>query len=84
MIPASLRKLFGLAEGSTVLAEARPEGVLLRPAVVVPIESYTSERIAEFLLSTAVDSEDYQRAVGEVRAMGIDPSTIAHYKPPGA
>jgi AbrB family looped-hinge helix DNA binding protein len=84
VIPARLRKLFGLSEGSTVLAEARPEGVLLRPATVVPVETYTPERIAEFLLSTAIDAEDYRRAERDVRAMGIDPKKIPHYKPRGA
>lgn len=84
VIPAKVRKLFSLDEGSTVIVEARPEGVLLRPATVVPVEAYTPERIAEFLLSTAVDAEDYQRAVAEVRALRLDPKKIPHYKPRGA
>jgi hypothetical protein len=47
----------------------------------VPLESYSQERKAEFLLSTAVDGEDYARAKEEVRKMGLDPAAIAHRRP---
>jgi len=47
-IPASLRRAFGLTAGEELIAEQTPEGILLRPAVSVPIEIYTEERIAEF------------------------------------
>ncbi len=66
-----------------IIAEARADGILLRPAAVFPIEIYTRERRAQFLLSTAVDLEDYDDAVRAVRALGLDPDRIPHYKPPG-
>ena len=47
-IPAALRRAFGLEAGEELIAEATPEGILLRPSVNVPIEIYTEERIAEF------------------------------------
>ena len=81
VIPAALRRRFGIEEGSLVIAEDREEGILIRPAVAVPLESYSQERKAEFLLSNAVDVEDYARAEEEVRKMGLDPATIAHRKP---
>ena len=83
MIPAKLRRRFGIDEGSEVIAEERPEGILIRPAVMVPIELYTDQRKAEFLMSNAADAADYARAVEEVRAMGLDPKKIAHHKPAG-
>jgi AbrB family looped-hinge helix DNA binding protein len=61
IVPAKLRKRFGLTEGSFVTAEARSDGILLRPAVIVPVERYTPERQAEFLLSTATSKKDYRR-----------------------
>jgi len=82
VIPARLRRRFGMVDGSTVIAEERDDGILLRPAVVLPIETYTRERRAEFLLSNAVDAADYKRAVKEVRRMGLDPAAIPHHKPP--
>ncbi len=80
VIPAALRRRFGLEEGSLVIAEDREEGILIRPAVAVPLESYTPERRAQFLLSNAVDGEDYARAQEEVRKMGLDPAAIPHHK----
>ena len=44
----------------------------------LPIEIYTPERRAEFLLSNTVDAQDYQAAVAEVRKLGLDPSKIPH------
>jgi len=67
IVPAKLRKRFGLTEGSFVTAEARSDGILLRPAVIVPVERYTPDRQAEFLLSTATSEKDYQRARKEVK-----------------
>jgi AbrB family looped-hinge helix DNA binding protein len=81
VIPAKLRRRFGLSEGTTVIAEETEEGILLRPAVTVPIESYSSERRAEFLLSNAINDEDYARAREAVREMGIDPDSIEHHRP---
>lgn len=81
VIPAGLRRRYGLDEGSIVVAEARPEGVLIRPAIALPIEIYSNERKAEFLLSNAVDAEDYAWAVAEVRKLGLDPEKIPHRRP---
>jgi AbrB family looped-hinge helix DNA binding protein len=81
VVPARLRRKFGIEEGRLVVAEERPEGILIRPAVALPVEVYTLERKAEFLLSNAVDAEDYEAAVAEVRRLGIDPSRIPHHKP---
>jgi AbrB family looped-hinge helix DNA binding protein len=80
-IPALLRRRFGFDEGSLIIAEEREEGILLRPAVATPVEVYSDERIAEFLLSSAADASDYEAARAEVRAMGIDPDAISHHQP---
>ena len=81
VIPAALRRRFGIEEGALIIAEGREEGILLRPALAMPLDSYTAERKAEFLLSNAVDGEDYARAEEEVRKMGLDPATIPHRRP---
>jgi AbrB family looped-hinge helix DNA binding protein len=78
VMPARLRRKFGIEEGSLVIAEEREDGILIRPAVAYPIEIYTPERKAEFLLSNAVDEEDYQKACQAVREMGLDPERIEH------
>lgn len=81
IVPARLRKRFGIEEGSLVIAEEKDDGILLRPAVVVPVERYTPERKAEFLLSNAVDAAEYREARKEVRKLGLDPDTIPHQPP---
>jgi AbrB family looped-hinge helix DNA binding protein len=81
VIPANLRKRFGIEEGTLVIAEEREDGILVRPAVALPVEVYSSERVAEFLLSNAVDEDDYANAVARVKEMGLDPVTIPHTKP---
>lgn len=81
VVPAKLRRQFGIEEGSLVTAEAREDGILIRPAVVIPIEKYTPERKAEFLLSNAVNKRDYERARKEVCKLGLDPDSISHRPP---
>jgi AbrB family looped-hinge helix DNA binding protein len=80
VIPAALRQKYGFEEGSQIVVEPVPEGVLLRPVVMLPIEIYTPERKAEFLLNNAITPEDYTIAVEQVREMGLDPEQIPHKK----
>jgi antitoxin PrlF len=47
-LPAKLRDAVGLRPDDPVIAEATPEGLLLRPAVTLPVEIYTDARIREF------------------------------------
>ena len=82
VVPARMRRKFGIEEGSLVIAEERADGILIRPAVAVPVEMYAPARVAEFLLSNAVDGSDYRAAMRAVRKLGIDPRTIAHERPP--
>ena len=81
VIAASLRRRFGLKEGSLIIEEEKEDGVLIRPAVAMPVEVYSNERRAEFLLSNAVDEDDYQKACREVDKMGLDPDSVRHRRP---
>jgi AbrB family looped-hinge helix DNA binding protein len=47
-LPAKLRLALGLKAEDHLIAEITPEGLLLRPAVTMPIEIYTAERVREF------------------------------------
>ena len=81
IVPARLRKRFGIEEGSMVIAEETEDGILIRPAVMVPVERYSPERKAEFLLSTSTTVSDYRRARKEVQKLGLDPDSIPHHRP---
>lgn len=47
-LPAKLRQALGLKADDQLIAETTPEGLLLRPAVTLPLEVYTPEREREF------------------------------------
>ena len=81
VIPAKLRRRYGLQEGGTVVIGESEDGISIRPAVTVPVEAYSPERKAEFLLNNAVDADDYRRAVRAVRKLGLDPGKIPHRRP---
>lgn len=53
-----------------------------KPAGLPPVEIYTDERKAEFLLNNAMSRRDYAWACEEVRKLGLDPEKIPHEKPP--
>ena len=80
VIPAKLRRRFGIEEGDLVIVEEREEGVLIRRAIALPLETYSPERKAEFLLGNAVDAKDYARARAEVKKLGLNPDRILNRK----
>jgi AbrB family looped-hinge helix DNA binding protein len=47
-LPAKLRQAMGLKADDQLIAETTPEGILLRPAVTLPVEMYTPRREKEF------------------------------------
>ena len=47
-LPAKLRQALGLKAEDHLIAEITPEGLLLRPAITLPPEMYTPERVREF------------------------------------
>jgi AbrB family looped-hinge helix DNA binding protein len=82
VLPAKLRRRLGIEEGSFVVAEEREDGILIRPATVLPVEIYSPERRAEFILNNAESADDDRRARAEVKRMGLDPDRIRRYRPP--
>jgi AbrB family looped-hinge helix DNA binding protein len=81
VLPAAMRRRLGITEGDVLIAEEYDGGVLIRPAVTLPVERYDSRRKAELLLCNAVDPEDYARARRDALALGVDPDSIPHEPP---
>lgn len=52
-LPAKLRKFLGISGDDQLIAETTADGLLLRPAVTLPVEIYSDERIREFEESEA-------------------------------
>jgi AbrB family looped-hinge helix DNA binding protein len=82
VIPAEIRRRFGLDEGEMLVMETSAEGLFLKPVQAYETEVYTPRRIAEFLLNNAVDGADYDAALARVREMGIDPDAVPHQPRP--
>ena len=57
---------------------AHEDGELTCPAAALSVEAYSKERKAEFLLSNAVDEQDYAWARHEVLRLGLDPDQVPH------
>lgn len=82
VIPAKLRQRFALKEGDLLVTEEREDGILLRPAVAVPVEIYTPQRKAEFALNNSLTKEDYDEACRYIRAeLNLDPAKIRYTDP---
>ena len=47
-LPVKLRRALGLKADDQLIAETTPEGLLLRPAVTLPVELYSEKRVREF------------------------------------
>jgi AbrB family looped-hinge helix DNA binding protein len=47
-LPAKLRQSLGIKADDQLIAETTPEGLLLRPAVTLPVEIYSDQRVREF------------------------------------
>jgi antitoxin PrlF len=47
-LPAKFRHAAGIRPEDTLIAETTDAGILLRPAVTLPVEMYSATRVAEF------------------------------------
>ena len=80
-LPAKMREAAGMRPLDNLIAETTAEGILLRPAVTVPIEIYSDERIAEFdqaeaELADCVGAPAVKGALGT--AQGAGEMAVAH------
>jgi len=66
-LPARLRKALGLKPEDQLIAETTAEGLLLRPAVTLPVEVYTEKRIREFDAAEAELDRALRRKRGRTR-----------------
>jgi antitoxin PrlF len=63
-LPAKLREALGIKADDQLIAETTPDGLLLRPAVTLPVEIYSASRIREFEEAEA----DLAKALPQKRA----------------
>ncbi|MFM8952542.1 MAG: AbrB/MazE/SpoVT family DNA-binding domain-containing protein [Planctomycetaceae bacterium] len=74
-LPIGLRRALGIKPDDTLIAETTPEGLLLRPAVTLPVELYSDRRIREF--------DDAEAELGEaMRSVRNSPAKLPRRQPP--
>lgn len=61
-LPAKLRKRLGIEPGGILIAEEKDGALVLRPAMVMPVEIYSDEDIARWVQEDAFKSEAERRA----------------------
>lgn len=84
VIPVEARRRYGLDEGEMLVMEECAQGLMLKPVRAFELEVYTPERRAEFMLNNAADAAEYDEALAEVRAMGLDPDSLPHQVRPAS
>ena len=75
-LPAALRAAAGIRAYDSVIAETTPEGILLTPAVTLPVEIYSGERIAEFDAAESEMAEVFGAAGASAPPLGTRSPTM--------
>jgi antitoxin PrlF len=68
-LPAVLRKRLGIRPGDVVILEDRGGEIVLKPAVVLEIDTYTDEQIAEWDEADRLESEEREAIL---RRLGME------------
>ncbi len=76
VLPAKLRKQFGLEDGSLLITEVKDGGISLRPAFVYEPEVWSPEETAYFILINSLTKEEWDENLPRVIELGADPVKI--------
>lgn len=66
-LPAKLRQAMGLRPDDQLIAETTPDGLLLRPAITLPLEVYSPSRVQEFDAAEAELAETLAKSAKAAR-----------------
>ena len=63
-LPAATRKRLGIKGGDVVILEDRGNEVVLKPGVVIEVEIYSDEQIAQWDAADRLNDEERKRIIG--------------------
>lgn len=66
-LPAETRKRFGIKGGDVVLLEDRGHEIVIKPGVVLEVEFYSDEQIAEWVAADRLDDRERERIVSALK-----------------
>jgi AbrB family looped-hinge helix DNA binding protein len=81
VLPAKLRKQFGLGDGSLLVTEAKDGEIRLRPAFLYEPPVWSPEEKAYFILINSMTKEEWDRNLPYVLELGVDPTKIEGLEP---
>src|SRR5580698_7216097 len=81
VLPAKLRKQFGLEDGSLLITEAKDGEIRIRPAYIYEPEMWSPQRKAYLTLINTMTKEEYDRVAALLREEGIDPTDVPDLGP---
>jgi len=81
VLPAKLRKQFGLEDGSLLVTEAKDGEIRIRPAFLYEPEVWTPEETAYFILINSMTKEEWDENLPHVLELGVDPTRIEGLEP---
>jgi AbrB family looped-hinge helix DNA binding protein len=81
VIPAKLRKQFGLEDGSLLNVNTVDGKISLTPSYAYDVDIWTPQRKAYLTLINAMTKEEYDRVADLLRAEGIDPTDVPELEP---
>jgi AbrB family looped-hinge helix DNA binding protein len=81
VLPAKLRKQFGLEDGSLLITEVKEGEIRIRPAFFYEPEVWSPEETAYFILINSMTKEEWDRNLPGVLELGVDPTKIEGLAP---
>lgn len=67
-LPAGMRKHLGIAPGSAVIIEERDGEMMLKPAAVLEIDTYSDPQIADWDREDVLSAEERKRILARLQA----------------
>ena len=68
-LPAGMRKHLGIAPGSAVIVEERDGALLLKPAAVLSIDTYSDAQIADWDREDVLSTDERRRILARLQAV---------------
>ncbi len=67
-LPAGMRKPLGIAPGSAVIVEERDGELMLKPAAVLSIDTYSDVQITDWDREDVLSADERQRILARLQA----------------
>ncbi len=81
VLPAKLRKQFGLEDGSLLVTEAKDGEIRIRPAFLYEPPVWSPEETAYYILINSMTKDEWDENLPYVLELGVDPVKVEGIEP---